>query len=34
VAVAGWEWCHSKEEINAVRMVSVRAHGSINCGAE
>jgi hypothetical protein len=24
VAVAGWQWCHSKEEISTVRMVSVR----------
>jgi hypothetical protein len=23
VAVAGWEWVHSKEEIRAVRMVPV-----------
>jgi hypothetical protein len=24
VAVAGWEWCHSIDHINAVRMVPVR----------
>jgi hypothetical protein len=23
VAVAGWQWCHSTEEIKAVRMVPV-----------
>jgi hypothetical protein len=31
VAVAGWQWCHSKEEVETFRMVPVRTCGC-GCG--